>query len=111
MESNDLDIIHFELMIFLASFFNTLPAQILEHQYSPCSFGSWWCTFRKSGKIYRITYDGRDGFISLEIDISNSHISGKPDWKDIGHKKAEILYNNENIMSGIKSLLSEYHLK
>jgi|WetSurMetagenome_2_1015567.scaffolds.fasta_scaffold70980_5 hypothetical protein len=108
MGTNNLDTLHFELMIVFSSHLKTLPAEILEHQYSPESFGSWWCKFRKSGKLYRIVYDARDGFIYLENDANNSHISGKADWKEVGHLKTAKLYDNEDIFSGIKSLTFEY---
>jgi hypothetical protein len=35
-------------------------------------FGSWWFAFRVSGKVYRLIFDGRDKFLSLQIGSDSS---------------------------------------
>jgi hypothetical protein len=43
--------------------------QLLETHYSYSHFGSWWFTFEKYGKIFRISFDGRDYSLSLDTNI------------------------------------------
>jgi hypothetical protein len=64
---------HFEMMAQVATEFSALPAQILEHNYNPESFGSWWFTFRRKGRVYRMVFDGRDNFLSLQDAANNFH--------------------------------------
>jgi hypothetical protein len=66
MEEQDYPIKHFEMMREVATRLALLPAVILEHNYSYKSFGSWWFTFRRSGREFRIVFDGRDDFLYIQ---------------------------------------------
>ena len=57
----------------------SLSALILEHNYSYNTFGSWWFTFRRSGREFRIVYDGRDDFLYIQ-DASDG-------FRDIDHRE------------------------
>jgi hypothetical protein len=65
MEPQDYAIAHFERMNRLACALKALPAQILEHQYSGESFGSWYLVVRHSGRVSQLTYDGRENYLTL----------------------------------------------
>ena len=43
-----------------------VPAELMELQYQPQSFGSWYIIVRKSGKQFRIVFDGRDSNFALQ---------------------------------------------
>jgi hypothetical protein len=66
MEEQDYSIKHFEMMTEIATRLALLPAVILEHNYSYKTFGSWWFTFRRSDREYRIVFDGRDDFLYIQ---------------------------------------------
>jgi hypothetical protein len=72
MEPQDYPIAHFNQTAELATALKSLPAQILEHQYSYEGFGSWWATVRHRGVCYRIVLDGRDGQVSIECSSSEA---------------------------------------
>lgn len=57
---------HFELMARLYLRLGAVPAQLLEHSYSPQSFGSWWSIVRVMGLPFRVVFDGRDGTLVVE---------------------------------------------
>ncbi len=42
-----------------------LPAQLLEYQYSPEAFGSWFVVLKQRGRVAQVTFDGRDLQLSL----------------------------------------------
>ena len=58
---------------------------ILEHHYHYESFGSWWFVFKQSGKKFRIVFDGRDKYLSLEQSVVVHKI--KADWQSINGKQ------------------------
>jgi hypothetical protein len=66
MEEQDYPIKHFEMMTEIATRLAPLSALILEHNYSYKSFGSWWFKFRRSGREFRIVFDGRDDFLYVQ---------------------------------------------
>jgi hypothetical protein len=66
MEAQDYPISHFALMERLARHLASIPAQILEHSYNYEFFGSWSFTFRRSGKIHRVLYNGKEFDVTLE---------------------------------------------
>jgi hypothetical protein len=70
MSAREYPIRHFGEMKRLAEALDRLPAQILEHSYSYLSFGSWTLTFRYKGRLFRLTFDGRDHEQSLERSLS-----------------------------------------
>jgi len=62
----DYTIGHFQMMTEIATRLAPLSAQILEHHYNYESFGSWWFTFRRAGREFRIMFDGRDEWLFLQ---------------------------------------------
>jgi hypothetical protein len=50
----------------LAVELKSLPAQVLEHEYSYESFGSWSLTLRYRGQVFRLTFDGKERWCVLQ---------------------------------------------
>lgn len=69
----------------VAHFLKEINAQLLTAEYHYESFGSWWFTFRKSGKSYQIVYDGRDSRLSFESDPTATKRDGVhlTDWTEL----------------------------
>jgi hypothetical protein len=65
MEPQEFPTAHFEQMTRLARALEELPVQILGHEYSYESFGSWSLTLRYKGRVAQLVYDGRDDFLAL----------------------------------------------
>ena len=65
MEAQDHPIAHFERMCRLAHALKALPAQILDHNYSYESFGSWYVVVRYKGVVSQLIFDGRDNHLGL----------------------------------------------
>jgi hypothetical protein len=65
MEPHDYPIAHFERMTRLALALKGLPAQVLEHQYSGESFGSWYLVIRHGGRVSQLVYHGREDHLGL----------------------------------------------
>jgi hypothetical protein len=79
VDSQDYPIQHLESMTLLASELKNLPAQILQHQYSYESFGSWAIVLRAKGVRLRIAFDGKESAYSIE----RSHARKPPDsWSE-----------------------------
>lgn len=77
----------------------TVPAELMELQYQPQSFGSWQLVVRKSGKNLRIIYDGRDDFFALQ------NMTPEKKWSDVwsGPKQTnwptEIIFQLKRILN------------
>jgi hypothetical protein len=65
MEAHVHPIAHFNGMARLFEALEPLPAQLLEHQYSPEAFGSWVVVLKHKGRAAQVTFDGRDRRLSL----------------------------------------------
>jgi len=65
MEPQEFPTGHFEQMTKLARALTELPVQILGHEYSYESFGSWSLTLRHKGHVAQLVYDGRDDSLTL----------------------------------------------
>jgi hypothetical protein len=65
MEAHDYPIVHFERMSRLARALKPLPAQVLDHNYSYESFGSWYVVVRHKGRVGQLIFDGRDNHLGL----------------------------------------------
>jgi hypothetical protein len=50
---------HLQLVLSLADHLETLPAEIVNQEYRYESFGSWSLVVRRSGKHFRVDFDGR----------------------------------------------------
>ena len=87
MEAQDYSIEHFRIMAELASRLKSLTALILEHNYSYESFGSWWFTFRRSGQKFRVIFDGRDKYLSLEREGVADGSKTVAEWQSVGGKQ------------------------
>lgn len=66
MEAQDHPIAHFESIARLAHALKALPAQILEHEYSCESFGSWYLVFRRKGVVGRLVFDGHENELVMQ---------------------------------------------
>jgi len=66
METQDYPVRHFRRMAELAAGLKSIPAQLLDHEYSSQSFGSWWTTLRCHGVVFRIVYDGKEGVFLVQ---------------------------------------------
>ena len=66
VDSQDYPIQHLEHMALLASSLKNLPAQILHHQYSYESFGSWALALRIKGVRLRLSFDGKESAYAIE---------------------------------------------
>ena len=66
MDPQDYPIRHFQEMDRLATMLKGLSAQLLDHDYSYESFGSWSMTIRCKGCPLRVTFDGKDREYRLE---------------------------------------------
>jgi len=65
MEQN-YTITHFQMMRDISTKLVPLSAEILEHNYNHEAFGSWWFTFKRAGREFRIVFDGRDQWLYLQ---------------------------------------------
>lgn len=66
MDAQDYPINHFDRMKELAVELKSVPAQLLEHEYSYESFGSWSLVFRCQGQVFRLTFDGKERWYVLQ---------------------------------------------
>lgn len=57
---------HFTRMAELASQLRAISAEMLEHEYSYESFGSWWVAVRCCGTVFRICFDGKEQLLYFE---------------------------------------------
>ena len=89
MESHDYPIEHFQMMAELAVRLKSAPAHILEHSYSYESFGSWWFTFKRSGKKFRVAFDGRDKYLSLERGVIADGSKIVAEWQAVDGQKLQ----------------------
>jgi len=82
MEQQQLVTAHFAEMAELTRQMTEVPALVLESGYSYSAFGSWWLTFKKNGSAYRIAFDGKEGWLSLEY---GGRVSGgePPHWREL----------------------------
>ena len=99
MESHDYPIEHFRMMSEAAACLKSIPVLILEHSYSYESFGSWWFIFRRSGKKFRVVFDGRDKYLSLERGVIADGSKIVVEWQSIDGKQLPD--------SSVDSLISE----
>lgn len=87
------------MMSEVAARLKSVPALILEHSYNYESFGSWWFTFKRSGKKFRIVFDGRDKHLSLEEAVAAGGSKIATEWRSIDAKQLP--------ERGVESLISE----
>ena len=105
MESHDYPIEHFRMMGEVAIRLKSIPALILEHSYSYESFGSWWFSFRRSGKKFRVIFDGRDKYLSLERAVVADGSEVVAEWQSIDGKRLSD-GSFESLISEVCSLVS-----
>ena len=104
MESHDYPIEHFRMMSEVAARLKSIPALILEHSYSYESFGSWWFTFGRSGKKFRLVFDGRDKYLNLEQALVNDGSKIMTEWESVyGKQLADKSF--ERLLSEVCSLV------
>lgn len=101
MEGHDYPIEHFKLMILVAEKLKTLSVQLLEHEYSYNFCSSWWFIYQQNGAKYRVVFDGRDRFLTLEVETLELTRRGN-NWEEI---KSIKIRNGKNIPERIKILI------
>ena len=67
MDAPDYPIRNFAQIRELAIALKEISAQVLQYEYSHESFGSWFLTLRREGKVYRVLFDGKDSVYSIEV--------------------------------------------
>jgi len=79
MDLQDHPIRHLEQTIKLVTALKFVPAQMLDHQDSYESFGSWTMTLRASGNVFRVVWDGKE---RLLLTLQRSRSRKQPyDWQ------------------------------
>lgn len=71
---------------------NDAQYSVEEFAASPQVFGSWHVVFNRGNQSFRIVYDGRDSFLSLERKVTLN------DWQDITYVVSETMSNEERII-------------
>ena len=83
----------------------SISSLILEHSYSYESFGSWWFIFRRTGQKYRVVFDGRDKYLSLESAVVSDGSKTIAEWQSIGGKQLPNT-NADSLILEVDSLIS-----
>lgn len=96
---------HFEQMARLIERFGSLPAELLEHEYSYQSFGSWLSIFRFKGVPLRLSFDGRDREIVVQRSASRKppYLWGEPIWRKVSVTDADILC--EELVAAVEGMV------
>jgi len=103
MKGQDYPIHHFELMRELAVSLKSLPVQILSHEYSYESFGSWWFEYMFKGNRFRVVFDGKDRNLRLETNLGDRMM---PKWDKISTK--DITENSiKEVIDEVLSILKD----
>jgi len=96
---------HFELMAQVASWLPGVRAELQEHTYAYFSFGSWWFTFLRAGRMYRVVYDGKESDLRLESGKSAPHSQWIATWEQIELVRFEELPAGDDLQRAIRSLI------
>ena len=89
MNGFDYPIAYFKLLTEIAERLKDESIQILTHEYHYETFGSWFFTFRVSGKNYQFVFDGKEFELRLEIATNQAAPISKyartyiEDWSEI----------------------------
>jgi hypothetical protein len=85
MDEQDYPIRHFVWMGEFAAELKSLPAQILDHDYSYESFGSWSAIVRHRGVPFRVLFDGKDGKLLVQRSTSPNapYAWEAPSWQRV----------------------------
>jgi hypothetical protein len=75
----------------------SVPAELLDFRFQASAFGSWYLVLKKSGKQFRVVYEGRDGRYYFQ-----SLVSGD-DWSDIWSGDKNSQWHSE-VLSRLKSV-------
>jgi hypothetical protein len=105
---HDYPIEHFELMANVARHLKSIEVQLLRSEYYYESFGSWWFTFQKEGKDYRIVYDGRELELRFECDPTPEKVHGvyMTNWTEVTVRSVADL-KTAALRSSIEDLIQE----
>jgi hypothetical protein len=66
MDAQEYPIRHFGPMRELAAALSEFPAQVLAHEYTYESFGSWFLAFKHKGLPLRLLFDGKNRRLVLQ---------------------------------------------
>jgi hypothetical protein len=105
MESHDYPIEHFKMMVELSARLKSIPALILEHSYSYETFGSWWFAFERSGRRFRVIFDGRDEYLSLEWVAIADDAKVVAEWQSLDGKPLPDV-SSDSLISEVCALVS-----
>ena len=79
--------------------------QLVEHSYSYHPFGSWWFSFKNTRGTYRISFDGRDNFVSLDAGEVSPDRLWISSWKNQSSEQLKDPFNSEAIIEIVNSLI------
>ena len=65
---------------------DTASARLVEQHYTD-SFGSWFFVFYRAHGTFRVVFDRRDRFLSLEQSEGRTDPNFGPVWRDISHRQ------------------------
>lgn len=71
---------------------NDAQFSVEEFEAPPRVFGSWHVVFNRGNQKFRIVYDGRDSFLSLERNRTLN------DWEDITYVVSTTMSSEQKIM-------------
>jgi hypothetical protein len=79
---------HFHAMGNLVQKLATVPAELVEHQFNPGSFGSWLILLRHRGRLLRVLFDGRDSTCRLERVLNQAPLQLIVLWENVAQLPA-----------------------
>jgi len=103
---HDYRIQHFSFMTELARRLGLVPALILEHSYTYEAFGSWWFSYKRAGRRFRIVFDGRDSCLSLDEGVTGTDRKRVVEWKSLGSRQVSDS-TPDSLLSEIVSLVTK----
>jgi hypothetical protein len=107
MAPNTYPVSHFQLMSAIAAQLAIRSIQLLEHSYTYQHFDSWWFTFRNSKGTFRISFDGRDRFLSLEAGEESPDRLWITSWKYQSSEQLKDPLNSEATIEIVNSLVEK----
>jgi len=57
--------------------------RLTSEHFEPESFGSAYAEYRKDDFWLRLIWDGKDGWLSIDVARTKGHYPGHADWKDL----------------------------
>jgi hypothetical protein len=108
MDVHDYTAEHFKLMTDLALWLPDICAQLKEHTYSYKFFGSWWFTFAKAGRMYRVIYDGKENELRLELGSLAPDSQWVAIWEQIESVHFQEFLDGDDLQRAARSLVERH---